>query len=47
MISREVEFIWWSNRKVWTVKGKTIEEITEKAERLCDKYHAIHFQILD
>ena len=46
-MKKKVEFLWWSSRKTWEVYGKNIDEIIEKCEKLCYKYHAKHFQILD
>ena len=46
-MTRKVEFIWWKSRKVWNISGKDINDITKKADILCNKYHAVHFQILD
>ena len=46
-MTRKVEFIWWKTRKVWNITGKDISEITKKSDMLAQKYHAVHFQILD
>lgn len=46
-MTKKVEFLWWSSRKTWNVSGKTLDEIVEKAEKMCYKYHAMHFQVLD
>lgn len=42
----KVKFYWFASYKVWEVRGKDIEEITEKCHSLCEKYHAIHFEVL-
>lgn len=46
MKTREVKFYWFKSFKIFKVSGKTIEDITDKCYALCDKYHAIHFEIL-
>lgn len=46
MYKRQVKFYWFRSVKLFTVSGKTIDEITNKCYELCDKYHAIHFEIL-
>lgn len=43
----KVEFLWWASRKVWEVAGNDIDDIINKCDKLCYKYHAIHYQILD
>lgn len=43
----KVEFLWWSSRKTWVVSGKDMDDIVAKCEKLCYKYHANHFQILN
>ena len=45
-MTRKVKFYWWKSCKIWNVSGRSIGEITEKANAMCDKYHAIHFEIL-
>ena len=45
-MTREVKFYWWKSYKVFKVNGTDIEEITQKAIAISDKYHAIHFEIL-
>lgn len=45
-MKRKVKFYWWKSCKVWEISGRNIEDITEKADSLCGKYHAIHFEIL-
>ena len=45
-MTKEVKFYWWQSYKVWKVSGKDIEEITKKAAKLSEKYHAIHFEVL-
>lgn len=44
-MKRKVKFYWWSSYKVLEVCGKDIDEITEKCHHLCEKYHAVHFEI--
>lgn len=46
-MKKNVKFLWWSSYKVWTVYGKTLDEIVEKCEKMCYKYHAMHFEVLD
>ena len=46
-MAKQVKFFWWKSYKVWRVTGSSIEAIVEKAEALCEKYHAIHFEVLD
>lgn len=45
-MKKQVKFYWWNNTKVWEVSGKSIEDITEKCHTMCEKYRAIHFEIL-
>ena len=47
MIKVRVEFLWWSNRKVWEVSGKDMNDVMRKCEKLCYKYNAQHYQIMD
>ena len=44
-MTREVKFYWWKSYKVWKVSGDSLEAIIEKCAELCEKYHAIHFEI--
>jgi hypothetical protein len=46
-MTKNVEFIWWSSRKIWKVWGKDLDEIVKKCDALLYKYHAQHYQILD
>ena len=46
MFMKEVQFFWLGAVRIFTVSGNSIEEITDKCHELCDKYHAIHFEIL-
>lgn len=46
MMTKEVKFYWRNSYKVWKVNGKSVDEITEKCHAMCEKYHAIHFEIL-
>ena len=43
----KVKFYWFKSYKVWEVRGKDIEEIVEKCDKLCEKYKAINFEVLD
>lgn len=45
-MKRQVKFYWWKSYKIWEVRGKSIEDITERAQALCEKYNALHFEIL-
>ena len=45
-MSKQVKFYWWKSYKVWKVSGKDIDEITARAEKLAEKYHALHYEVL-
>lgn len=45
-MTKQVKFYWWKSYKLWTVTGKSIEEITEKCHKMCEKYNVLHFEIL-
>lgn len=45
-MTKQVKFYWWKSYKIWEVKGRNIEEITEKCHTMCEKYNANHFEIL-
>lgn len=45
-MTKQVKFYWWKSYKVWNVAGNTIEDITNKCHKLCEKYKAVHFEIL-
>lgn len=45
-MTKQVKFYWWKSYKIWEVKGRNIEEITEKCHMMCEKYNANHFEIL-
>ena len=45
-MKRKVKFYWWSSCKIWEIYGKNIDNITEKCHALCEKYHAINFEVL-
>ena len=45
-MKKEVKFYWRNKVAVWYVCGKTLEELTNKCHELCERYHAIHFEIL-
>lgn len=45
-MKKQVKFYWWQSYKIWEVFGKDIMEITAKCEKMCEKYHAKHFEIL-
>ena len=45
-MTKQVKFYWWQSYKVWQVSGKDIADITSKCEKLTEKYHALHFEIL-
>ena len=47
MEHRYVKFYWRNSYKVWVVFGKNIREITENADNLATRYHAIHFEVLE
>jgi hypothetical protein len=46
-MTKQVKFYWWQSCKTWEVKGKDIDEIVEKCHKLCEKYKARHFEVLD
>lgn len=45
-MKRKVKFYWWASEKVWEVCGKDTDEIVQKCHGFCEKYHAIHFEVL-
>ena len=46
-MKKRVKFYWASKYKVWEVSGKTDQIIINKCFELCNRYHAIHFEVLD
>ena len=44
---RKVKFYWWASCKTWDVYGRDIDALMAKCHELCDRYHAIHFEILE
>lgn len=45
-MKKQVKFYWWRSYKVWDVTGKSIDEIIEKCDKMCEKYRALHYEIL-
>lgn len=45
-MTRQVKFYWWASYKVWEVSGKSLDDIVSKCNALCERYKAIHFEVL-
>lgn len=43
----KVKFLWFSSYKVWEVFARSTEELLEKCDKLCYKYHAMHYEVLN
>lgn len=45
-MTKNVKFYWWASCKTWKVSGKDMDDIMNKCDDLCWKYHAVHYEIL-